>query len=112
MSVVNLCERCGSLMLGKAVVQISVRENPDVNFEGIEICPGCLSDYYRFLEAKPDRNGTVFKEPYTKPPEQSESTLVLTSGYCGETHTFEGRDFMCLRPKGHKGYHEDGSVEW
>lgn len=53
MSAVNLCERCGALMLAKAVTTITVTTitPPDTQPHTIryEFCPGCLQEFATYL---------------------------------------------------------------
>lgn len=53
MSAVNLCERCGALMLAKAVTTITVTTitPPEVQPHTIryEFCPGCLQEFATYL---------------------------------------------------------------
>lgn len=110
MSAINLCERCDSLMLQKAVAKISHYTTGENVWKEQELCPGCYGDFMRFLETKPDREKQTYREPWTKEKPQTESMLMLERGYCGEKH--DNPEAMCLRVKGHDGMHRDGALEW
>ena len=108
MSAVNLCERCGSLMLGKAVATIVLQKDPSKATEKIEFCPGCLNDFLRLMETKPDREKETYREPW-KETHRPESMLMLERGTCGEKYQDK---YLCLRAKDHDGLHRDGEIEW
>ena len=111
MSAINLCERCDSLMLQKAVATVTLCPEPRAAYETRELCPGCYGDIMRFLETKPaEREKQTYREPWTKEPPRTEAMLMLERGYCGAKH--EEPDAMCLRVKGHDGMHRDGELEW
>lgn len=113
MSSVNLCERCGSLMLAKALGTLELARFPGDPYNRIELCPACISELNAFLAEKPERHrGEAFTEPWSPTPAKSEAVMMLEAGPCGEQKTENGVEFMCLRARGHKGYHIDGSMEW
>lgn len=114
MSSVNLCERCGSLMLARALGSVEVVKRPGDPYERVEFCPACVADLVGFLAEHPTRNrGEAFTEPWEPAPEKSETVAMLEAGPCGaQTVGQDGVEFMCLRAKGHKGYHIDGTKEW
>lgn len=81
MGSVNMCERCGALMIGGAVgsVVIALSSDPDT-YENVkrEICPGCVEDILTLVETKvtPKENG--YREPYKRPEEPAKGLGELT----------------------------------
>jgi hypothetical protein len=113
MSAINICDRCASLMTGRAIGTLSIEKAPTEYAERKEICPACVGELVAFLAEKPVRDrGTAYTEPYTDTPPKSEAMMMLEAGPCGMQTTEDGVEFMCLRAKGHKGYHIDGNKEW
>lgn len=108
MSAVNLCERCGNLMLGKAVATLTLQKTPTAEVERLEWCPGCVNDFVRFLETQPDRPNETYREPW-KETKRPESMLMLEKGTCGDKYQDK---YLCLRAKDHDGLHRDGEIEW
>lgn len=110
MSAVNLCERCDSLMLGKAVGSLDLQKSEEARNERIELCPACIGDLVAFLAEHPVRDRTTFREGWKPEAKRTDSQLMLENGYCGN-HPDDG-EAMCLRPKGHEGNHVDGAFSW
>lgn len=111
MSAVNLCERCGALMLGKAVATLDIQTSSEARNEHIEICPGCVSSFMDWNHsATTPMQATPYRDPWKEDAGKTESQLMLENGYCGNTP--HGSNGMCLRPKGHEGTHRDGDKTW
>lgn len=111
MSAVNLCERCGALMLGKAVASMDYMTGPRAGNEHIELCPGCVDSFMDWMHsATAPLQQTPYREEWQPKPKATESQLMLENGYCGASNG-NGAG-LCLRAKGHDGEHRDGGVTW
>lgn len=76
LSAINICERCETMALGKAMGIVTTRLSPDDSYRTVEICPGCVEELCLWLQAGEliTRDVKAYKNPYTPPAEGDEQT--------------------------------------
>lgn len=77
MSAVNLCDRCGGLMLGKAAATMDYQTGPDAGYRHVELCPGCIG---AFVEWMGSQSEPMSKTPYREPWKAPEDRPMLERG--------------------------------
>lgn len=79
MAGINVCDRCPSLVKGVALGAIQLRTSADTNTSEIitkELCPACIGDMLRVLEAQPSaRSGQAYSKPYRRPQAQTDDDV-------------------------------------
>lgn len=76
MSSINVCDRCGGLVTGAALGQITVRTSADAKVSETvhaEICPGCVTLFVELVETPVDpAQKTPYKAPWARPKSKTE----------------------------------------
>lgn len=76
MSSINICERCETMSLGKAMGTVSTRTDPTTPWESKDICPGCVTDFITWFKEGESiqRDVKAYKKPYEEPKEEFDVT--------------------------------------
>ena len=84
MGSINICDRCGSLVQGRAVGSVAITTSSDpatADEKTMEICPGCVADFMLMWETVVTPREKAYRQPYVevKPETNTESAEQLAA---------------------------------
>ena len=79
MASINMCERCPSMATGNAIGELSLITSGEYNGEAIkmELCPGCIGEIVAFVEMKPEREHSAYRNAWKRPVIDPESADTM-----------------------------------
>lgn len=80
MATINLCERCGTMATSQAMGGVQSWDAPQNPMgEAVELCPGCVGDFKRFMSyetvAAPADRPQSYRKPWEEPKSDSLSSV-------------------------------------